>query len=238
MDKIAFKKACESEKMQKGIGTLSEKTLHSVLKNYFEPHPENHEIKIGNFVADIVGENGIFEIQTANFYNMKKKLTAFLEVCDVTIVYPIPQIKWIYTIDEASGEIISKRKSPKKGSAVEIFSELVNIREFLLEERLKFKICLLEIIEYRSADKKTKWGRGLRKERVPLEIIDEIDIFTKADYLQFLPQNLPETFTSKDFARLGKFNLHSAQLILNVLNSVGVVKRVGKKGNAFQYKIS
>ena len=67
MDKELFINACKSDKCKKGIGTLSEKTLHSVLKNYFEPFSENHEIKIGNYVADIVGENGIIEIQTRQF---------------------------------------------------------------------------------------------------------------------------------------------------------------------------
>ena len=40
-------------KIQMGIGTLSEKTIHAVLKNYYEPNIDYHEVVIGKFVADI-----------------------------------------------------------------------------------------------------------------------------------------------------------------------------------------
>ena len=50
-----------------GIGTLSEKALHAALKSYYEPDFESREVKVGSFVADIVGENGIIEIQTRGF---------------------------------------------------------------------------------------------------------------------------------------------------------------------------
>ena len=56
-------------------------TLHAVLKNYYEPFEQNHEIKVGRFVADIVGEQGVIEIQTRNFGNLLEKLDNFLEFC-------------------------------------------------------------------------------------------------------------------------------------------------------------
>ena len=39
--------------MRQGIGTLSEKTVHAVMKNYYAPDTDMHEIPIENFVADI-----------------------------------------------------------------------------------------------------------------------------------------------------------------------------------------
>ena len=36
-----------------GIGTLSEKTLHAILKNFYEPDEDKQEIPIDKFVADI-----------------------------------------------------------------------------------------------------------------------------------------------------------------------------------------
>ncbi|MDF2567294.1 MAG: hypothetical protein K0R90_750, partial [Oscillospiraceae bacterium] len=119
MDKIKFRQACDKiidrQREKNGIGTLSEKTLHAVLKQYFEPFLANHETKIGSFVADIVGEDGIIEIQTCGFDKLRKKLDAFLPVCKVTVVYPVTNIKWLSWIDERTGEITQKRKSPKQG---------------------------------------------------------------------------------------------------------------------------
>lgn len=45
---------------------------------------------------------------------MRRKLDAFLKIYPVTIVYPIPHVKWLSWIDEESGEMSPKRKSPKK----------------------------------------------------------------------------------------------------------------------------
>mgnify|MGYP000479610337 FL=1 len=41
------------QRERQGIGTLSEKTVHAVLKNYYAPDTDMHEIPIENFVADI-----------------------------------------------------------------------------------------------------------------------------------------------------------------------------------------
>ncbi|MGN0623314.1 MAG: hypothetical protein ACI4JA_05115, partial [Oscillospiraceae bacterium] len=119
MDSIRFDEACKkiinSQREKNGIGTLGEKTLHAVLKNYFEPHTENQEIKVGGYVADIVGENGVIEIQTGNFNKLLKKLERFLEFCNVTVVYPIAATKYLSWMDMDSGEITSRRKSPRRG---------------------------------------------------------------------------------------------------------------------------
>ena len=61
------------------------------------------------------GEDGeIIEIQTRQFNRMRGKLQAFLPLYPVTIVYPIPYEKWLIWIDEDSGELSKKRKSPKR----------------------------------------------------------------------------------------------------------------------------
>ncbi len=238
MDKELFFAACESEKKQKGIGTLGEKTLHSVLKNYYEPFHENHEIKVGGYVADIVGENGIIEIQTRQFNKLLKKLNAFLEVCDVTVVYPIPQVKWLCWINEETGEVTKKRKSPKNGVPYEIFFELYKIKCLLKNPRLKFCICMLEVEEYRylngwSSDKK----RGSsRCDRIPTNIFEEIYIEGTSGYRKLLPPNLPENFTSKDFAKFSRLSVSCSQTALNILHYLEIVNRIGKKGNAYIYQ--
>ena len=63
----ALSKVLDGEHKRAGIGTYGEKTVHSVLKNYFEPFEDSHEQKVGGFVVDIVGDNGIIQIQTAAF---------------------------------------------------------------------------------------------------------------------------------------------------------------------------
>ena len=95
-----------------GIGTYR-KTVHAVLKHYYEPDKENHEIPINGYVADIYKEGQIIEIQNGNFYKMRSKLEVFLNDYEVTVVYPIPHNKWLIWIDEESGEL---RKNAKSGN--------------------------------------------------------------------------------------------------------------------------
>ena len=63
----ARNKIVGTDREKKGIGTLGEKTLHAVLKHYFEPDSSFHEIRCGTFFADIFNAEGITEIQTRSF---------------------------------------------------------------------------------------------------------------------------------------------------------------------------
>ena len=112
MDNLKFRQACDKiireERARNGIGTLGEKTLHAVLKAYLEEDMNYHEIKVGGYYADICRAHDIIEIQTAGFNRLRDKLNAFLPDYRVTVVYPIPQIKYLSWIDEESGEITEK----------------------------------------------------------------------------------------------------------------------------------
>ena len=54
------------------IGILSEKIMHLTLKYYFSPFDSDHEVKLGGFYADAVNEDGIVEVQTRSFKNLKE----------------------------------------------------------------------------------------------------------------------------------------------------------------------
>ena len=87
----ALEKAKGNIAFDGGIGTLSEKTLHSVLKYYIEPCDDFHEVAYCSFVADIMRDGCITEIQTRAFDRLRKKLAAFLPNCPVTVVFPIAE---------------------------------------------------------------------------------------------------------------------------------------------------
>lgn len=99
---------------RQGIGTLSEKTVQAVLKNYYAPDTDMHEIPIENFVADIFTGTEIIEIQTRSFQVMRRKLDAFLKIYPVTIVYPIPHVKWLSWIERRVARCHRSASPPKK----------------------------------------------------------------------------------------------------------------------------
>jgi hypothetical protein len=241
MDQQLFHEVCDKVIGQgqslMGIGTLGEKTVHSVLKNYYDTNDNNHEIKIDGFVADICNGDEIIEIQTRSFDRLRKKLSVFLNKYPVTIVYPIPYIKWIRWVNPQTGEITKPRKSPKKGSPYIIFPELYRIKNFLLEPNLRLKIVLLNMEEYRFLD---GWSEDRKKgssrcDRIPTDLIQEIYISETEDYKQLLPESLEEEFTSKDYKKASGLSAGASNTAVHILNYVGVIQRIGKRGRAYLY---
>lgn len=234
----ACKQLTNQNLTSKSVGTLNEKTIHAVLKHYYAPNTLYHEIKIGSYVADILIDKQILEIQTRNFNTMRKKLDAFLPDYDVTIVYPIPYTKWLCWINDETGEVSSKRKSPKKGTIYTIIPELYRIKNYLTHPHLHFILTFINVEEYRllngwSQDKK----RGSsRHDGIPTELIGEIHLHSLVDYKQLLPHDLPPVFTTKDYMKYAKVSQKVACTALNILYHLELVVRTGKKGNAFLYE--
>ncbi len=243
----ACKVTAESVRERVSIGTLSEKSLHAAIKLYFEPHQDCQEIKIGDFVADIVGEDGIIEIQTRAFSKMKRKLSQFLAVSPVTVVHPIIVNKSVVCIDEKTGEITSKRKSPKHGDIYSIFDELWGIKEYLTNENLSVCLMMIDAEEIRLyggevpkyGKKRQRSPKGyFKSDRLPTKLHDEIYIRSLYDYRIFIPKNLPEKFTVKDFSSAAGISYFSAGQAAHLLSDIGVLERVGKIGNAYLYEIN
>ncbi|MBE5868370.1 MAG: hypothetical protein E7293_05340 [Lachnospiraceae bacterium] len=235
----AKEKVVGTQRQRQGIGTLSEKTVHAVLKNYYAPDEDMHEFSIENYVADIYTGTEIIEIQTRQFYRMRDKLAAFLPLYPVTIVYPIPREKWLNLIDEESGEVFGRRKSPVKGTVYHVFPELYRIKMFLKDPNLKIRLVLMDMEEYRRANNKSRKKRkdSVKLDRVPLCLIEETEIKGMQDYRQFIPSQLTGTFTVKDFAKAARIRQPLAQVTLNLLYYAEVVERVGKQGNAWIYHV-
>lgn len=241
LDNLRFAEACQdiigAEHERKGIGTLSEKTLHAVLKRYLEPHTENHEVKVGNYVADIIGENGIIEIQTGSFTPLRPKLECLLDFTDVTVVYPMAAVKSLSWIDPETGEVSPPRRSPKKAKPYDAFTELVRIKYALDNPHFHLKLMMLELTEYRY---KNGWSADGKKgsercDRIPQSIIEELDFHTPRDFDYFIPNGLSEQFSIKEFAKCAGTAYSIAQKAVSVLCYLERIKLCGKSGRINLY---
>jgi hypothetical protein len=242
MDRERFSEICGNTEQCRvcsgGIGTLSEKTMHAVLKYYLEPDVSRHEIRVGTNVVDILEDDRIIEIQTRNFFGLKKKFDALLAEYPITVVYPVAHVKWLCWINPESGEVTKRRKSPKTGSACDCFLELRWILPYLKSEHLRFKILLIDLVEYRYLDgwSQDKKSGSTRCERVPESLYDEISIEESEDYQKLMPENLPEPFTSAEFSKAAHISIFAARTGLRILSAVGAVEKCGKQKNAALYR--
>ncbi|MCI8332254.1 MAG: hypothetical protein HFE78_05465 [Clostridiales bacterium] len=223
------------------MGTYQEKTLHSVLKYYYEPEIDYHEVKLGRYIADIMKNHEIIEVQTGSFTPLKRKLSFFLPDYPVTIVYPIAHIKWILWVDPVTGEVTKKRKSPKEGSPYSLFMELCRIKDVILHEHLHIKIAMLDMEEYRYLD---GWSTDRKKgshrcDRIPVAFDSEIVFHAPEDYLFFVPEELYQVeFTVSEFGKCCHIRPRLASTTVRMLRYMGLIDFVGKRGKAYVYKVN
>ena len=237
-----FEKAlniAKSNKQLNGIGTYMEKTLHIFMKYFIEPDSTFHEISVNKKCADIFNENGIFEIQTRSFNNLRSKLESFLLENKVTIVYPYAAEKWLMWLDTETGEISKRRKSPRKLNNFDSFYELYKIKQYLSHPNLNLLFVGLEMeeIRYLNGWSKDRKKGSERMDRFPVSIKETLHIKTMDDYIWLLPANLPSPFTSGDYVKCAKVSIRVAGYALNCLESLEIIKCIGKDGRKKLYEI-
>ncbi len=232
IDNFAFNKAraralAENGEGYLGIGRLSEKTMHRMLKLYYEPNESNHEIELFGSVADIKNESGIVEIQRAAFNNLPQKLNRFLPHYPVTVVHPITAKKRVKRLDPETGEISFSGRTVKGKTVFDSAYEIYKIRDFIGREGFTLVILLLDCDEYKIPDKSARRGRGgeRRLEAIPTEIIAEYVLKSPSDYLSLLPDTLGEAFSEQDFRKTVKSRSRYAYYYLRLLVDLGLLTR-------------
>jgi len=151
-------------------------------------------------------------------------------------VYPVPVEKWIVKLDE-TGEVISRRKSPKRGAAVDLFQELVSFPELIAHPGLTLEVLLIREEEARRFDDHKGWRRKgwVVEERRLLEVVDQIIVDSPQALASLLPGELPPEFTTADLAAALGRRRRLAQQMTYCLRRVGVIEMIGKDGNAIVY---
>ena len=237
-DAAAFKALCQQEHPSDGgIGTLREKTLHRVLKNWIEPRADCREQPFAGFVVDILNEEGVTEIQTRGFFSLRHKLEQLLEQTPVRVVFPLTARRWIRWADPETGALSPQRLSPKRGIFLDAFYELVHIAPLLGHPNLTLELLLIDAEELRL-----RCGRGadgkrgaVRIELLPLALADQCVLHTPCDYAALLGQELPDPFTCALLRSLTKRSETLCRRTLYTLERLGAIQRAGKQGRSLLY---
>ncbi|MCL2020410.1 MAG: HAD family hydrolase [Oscillospiraceae bacterium] len=240
-----FKSVITDNFISGGVGELNEKSIHASLKAYYSGESDR-EAKIGSFIADAAGENGIFEIQTAGWGKLKKKLDAFLDAGHVTVVYPFEQRVYNYYISKNTGELIKKSPVRNNRDLTSFFLELYRIKEFLTHPNLSICIAALEIeklqfvTDENNLRPKSRKKHECNKQKNPLSLLSEIHLNCGEDYRVFLPEISDFTkFTRQEFIKAAKKSCGAfradGSILLEILEYMSVVHKCGKKGREFLY---
>lgn len=206
-----------------GIGTLGEKDLHALLKDFLAPRSAQ-EIPLGPFVADILEGKTVIEVQTGSYAPLRKKLASFLAHYEVTIATPLFTTRRIAWLDPAD-HVSTLRTSPVHESLFTVFDRLYEIRPFLSDPHLHFLFLLLSGVTVKEQDDmrgKARHGHKLMTEPVALEGV--VSIHSLADYKPLMPPLSPG-FTARAFAKETHVSLATARIALLMLHEAGLVRR-------------
>lgn len=249
------------------IGTLREKRLHAAIKRYLCPIDACHERPVGDLlmgeedseapvkkrrmVADILTDGHIMEVQTGGFFPLKQKVGWYLThtPCRVTVVHPIPAVRYLSWIDPEDGSIISRRKSPKRGRVRDVAKELYWLSDFIGDPRFSLRLLLIELEEYRMADGWSRDGKrgSNRYERFPTALLGDITLRSPADYAAYFlpaPLSVPDSdgeyplFTAAVYAKESGIRGKATYSTVHLLEKLGLVEESDEKvGRACAYRV-
>jgi hypothetical protein len=224
--------------VNKKIGAANESSLHRLLKYRYTGENGCTETAIGEFVCDgQTGDGEIIEVQTGSFGPLMKKVKTLSGEYRIKIIHPIIITRYIETMD-INGNFLRKRKSAKKGSIWDLFTNLIYAPEMPELPKLCIELALIDIVEKRVDDGTGSWRRkGIRIADKSLTCWhSSVVLNCLKDYYQFIPFKKNETFSAKSLGEKAGINQALAGKCLYVMRKLNLVKKIGKEKNAYVYR--
>jgi hypothetical protein len=219
-----------------------ETSLHRQLKQRYAGGEAAQEVKLGAFRIDVVNPDHLVEIQHGSLAAIRDKVVRLLKDHRVLIVKPILARKLILKLQRRGGAVISQRWSPKRGTPLDLFDELIYFTRVFPHANLTLEVLLVEVEERRfPGHGRKRWRRpnDHQVEDVRLVSIGEAFRFTTGnDLQQLLPRLLPRPFHTGQLAEQLKVHRRLAQRIAYCMRETGGTVEVGKQGNARLYQLA
>jgi hypothetical protein len=136
--------------------------------------------------------------------------------------------------------VLSSRYSPSRGTFFDLFEDLVHFVNVFPHPRLTLEVILTEQDEHRVPRKARRWkGKDYRvTDRQLRSVVDRLELRTNGHLAAFLPETLPDRFTTRDIAEAADIPRWLAQKMAFCLRKTGAVEAVGKEGNSLLYELA
>jgi hypothetical protein len=221
----------------RGIGLLAEQGLHAALKHGYAKPGDRFEVEVDGKVIDLVRKNGdLVEIQTGNFGKIRDKIRALAKTHKILLVHPIAIKKTIVVIDPSTGEILSRRSSPKHESPLALFDELVYFPDALTLPKLTLELALVEVEEIRLKNRKVGWReRDKVLDRRLVRISGTLRLAKVLDVEKLFSKKIPAEFTVPELCTYLGLKTRQTGKIVYCLKNMGFIRQDGKQGRAYRY---
>jgi hypothetical protein len=219
-----------------------EYSLHRELKSLYAAGESQTEVRLGAYRIDAVVDDELIEIQHGSLSAIRRKVAALLENHRVRVVKPIVAQKRLLKCQRAGGRVTSTRLSPKRGTLLDLFHELVYFTHVFPHPRLTLEVPLVELEERRYPGHGRRWRRRANDHVVEdqrlVRVLETHEFHTAIDLQRLLPPDLPKTFHSAHLAAGLGIQRWIAQRIAYCLRETGSARDAGKQGNTRLYVLA
>jgi hypothetical protein len=215
-----------------------ESSLHRALKERHGHEAGGRcEVAVEGFRIDaMAGDGTLVEIQSGGLGTLKPKLKRLLPRHRIRVVKPIVLGRVVVRCATADGPVLSRRRSPRRGSLLEAFDDLVGLAPLLPDPNLTVEIVGVVVEEIRIP-RRRRPGYAVVDRRL-VEIQAATTVESADDLWLLLPPNFPrfEPFTTADLARELGTPRPFAQRVAYCLRQSGAAEPLTKRGNSYIYK--
>ncbi|MEN6494331.1 MAG: hypothetical protein ABFD16_08565 [Thermoguttaceae bacterium] len=219
-----------------------ETSLHRDLKARYAGKDAQFEVTLGDYRIDVIADGLLVEVQHGSLAAIRDKIKVLLRKHRVLVVKPIVVRKLLIKRAAQDGEIVGRRLSPKRGAVLDLFDDLVHFTQVFPHERLTLDVPLVDIEEWRypGHGRRRRWRKNDHEvEDQKLVTVHEVHhLRTAADLRSLIACPLPEPFHTGHLAESLGVRRWIAQRITYCLRKMGVVREVGKQGNAYLYQFA
>jgi hypothetical protein len=211
--------------------------LHVALQQHYAGDDGVLEALVDGYRADVLRDGVVYEIQTGSFGSIREKLRRLLRKHPVVLVHPVPERKMIVYVD-GEGRELSSRRSPKHGMAADVFAQLLHLHDLPRHRNLSLEIVITHERELRRRDGMGSW----RRQGVSLlgrELVETVGVQRfehPRELAALLPAELPREFTVAELREALGVRKVVAGRMAYALCKLGIIKQVGKRGNAYVYR--
>ncbi|MDA8744114.1 hypothetical protein N9N28_05730 [Rubripirellula amarantea] len=219
-----------------------ETTLHQQLKLAYAENPAQTEVQLGRFRIDAVRGDELIEVQCASLSAIRDKCRKLLERHSLRVVKPVVIRTRIHKLTSKTGKTKSRRMSPKRGSVLDLFEDLIYFTRVFPHPNLTLEVPLVHVEQIRIPSQKKRrraWHKDYKVLDVKLESIESTHEFNQAtDLLSVLGDFQSESgdFNTADLAKAIDRPRHQAQQIAYVLRKVGAIDTQGRNRSGIVYQ--
>ena len=224
---------------QSGINLYSEYSLHEQLKAYLAEPGDRIEALVEGKVVDLVRSDGeLVEVQTGHLGQLVPKALGLAEKgYRVRVVYPVSAERMLHRLDPGTGEVISARRSPKRGDLYSLFDELVHATGLIAAGNVTVEVLLVRSVETKTRDGSGSWWKkGDRTvDRALEEVITSHSFRTRAQWLSVIPRSLSLPWDSGNLGVALGIGPERSRRILYCLCRAGLLVELGGAGRRKTY---